>query len=242
MSNDLVQYRTIPPHELKVIKDLAPLMSASRLFGTDITTKQEKAAVVMLIGYELGFSPALAFQYIDIIQNKPSLKPKGMMALIHKSGLLEEMTIDEEVNDKGYPQKCTVYMKRKGGIAYKSSFSIQDAQNAGLIKNEGGWDKYPANMLRWRAISYCAAIVFPDVIGGMLTSEELGAAITPEGDTIIDSDFEEVTPQEKPVDLMAEYSALGEQYGYEALLNVSTTPPSTVAELEAIRHTLQGQS
>jgi hypothetical protein len=34
-------------------------------------------------------------------------------------------------------------------------------------------------MLRWRAIGFCADVVFPLLIGGMKRADELGAGITP---------------------------------------------------------------
>jgi hypothetical protein len=73
-------------------------------------------------------------------------------------------------------------MKRKNGFEYTVTFTIEDAKQAQLIKPDSGWDKYPANMLRWRAIGYCIDVVFPDVIGGMKRSDDLGVNITPEGD------------------------------------------------------------
>jgi hypothetical protein len=94
------------------------------------------------------------------------------------------MKIENIINDEDKPWACKVWMRRVGGFEYTAIFTMDDAKRAGLIKPEGGWDKYPANMLRWRAIGYCADIVFPDVIGGMLRPEELGATVNIEGEVI----------------------------------------------------------
>ena len=61
---------------------------------------------------------------------------------------------------------------------------MADAERAGVIKPGSGWEKYPANMLRWRAIGFCADVVFGDVIGGLKRADELGADLTPDGDVI----------------------------------------------------------
>jgi hypothetical protein len=48
-------------------------------------------------------------------------------------------------------------------------------------------------MLRWRAIGYCADIVFPDLCGGMYRPEELGADVGPDGETI-EANYTVTTP------------------------------------------------
>jgi len=142
---------------------------------------EQQAAVVMLKGHELGLGLASSFEYIHVIDSKPSLAPKGALALIQRSGELAGLKIDEQVDGKGNPTSCAVWMKRTNGFEYTATFTMADAQRAGLVKKDGGWDKYPANMLRWRAIGYCADIVFPDVTGGMYRPEELGADVDEEG-------------------------------------------------------------
>ena len=48
-----------------------------------------------------------------------------------------------------------------------------DAKTLGLAGKDN-WKKQPATMLKWRAVSACARVVFPDVIQGMYTPEEIG--------------------------------------------------------------------
>jgi len=160
-----------------VIQSVAPVVQASRMFGVT----EEQAAVTMLKGHELGLGLASSFEYIHVIDSKPSLAPKGALALIQQSGELAGLKIDEGVDSKGAPNECSVWMKRTNGFEYTATFTMADAARAGLVKKGGGWDKYPANMLRWRAIGYCADIVFPDVTGGMYRPEELGAEVDEDG-------------------------------------------------------------
>jgi len=163
-----------------VIQSVAPVVQASRMFGTTV----EQAAIVMLKGHELGLGLASSFEYIHVIDSKPSLAPKGALALIQRSGELAGLKIEDGVDDKGAPSECAVWMKRTNGFEYTATFTMADAARAGLVKKGGGWEKYPANMLRWRAIGYCADIVFPDVTGGMCRPEELGADVDEDGTPI----------------------------------------------------------
>jgi hypothetical protein len=175
MTTAIVTRQTLTPAIWQMIDAIAPAMHASRLFGVN---SKEQAAAIMLKGYELGFSLSASFEFIQVIQGKPTLKPIGHLALILNNPELDGINIDEK------PDSCTVTMKRKNGVEYTTTFTLDDAKRAGLVKPDSGWEKYPANMLRWRTIGYCADVVFPDVGAGMKRSDELGADITPEGDVI----------------------------------------------------------
>jgi hypothetical protein len=170
----------LTPDALGMIMQVAPTIHSARLFGT---ANPEQAAAIMIKGFELGFSLTASFENIHVIEGKPSLSPKGALALIYNSPLCAGVTIVDEV-DKGVPSGCTVTMARKGGLTYTARYTMEDAKRAGVVKPGSGWEKYPANMLRWRAIGYAADIVFPDVIGGTKRADEFGADITPDGDVI----------------------------------------------------------
>jgi len=159
------------------IKAIAPVAQASRMFGVTI----EQASIVMLKGHELGLGLAGAFEFIHVIDGKPSISPKGALALIQRSGELAGLEIHDLTDGKGTPTRCKVTMKRKNGFEYTVEYSMADAQRAGVVKDKSAWEKYPANMLRWRAVGYCADVVFPDVLGGLMRPEELGAEVNAEG-------------------------------------------------------------
>jgi hypothetical protein len=104
--------------------------------------------------------------------------------MIHSSPVCAGVKIEDLSNDKGEPTGCRVWMKRTNGLEYTVTWTMADARQAGVVKPGSGWDHYPANMLRWRAIGFCADVVFPDVIGGMKRADEYGADLTPDGDVI----------------------------------------------------------
>lgn len=215
-----------------LIQSIAPASLQSRLFGVATV---EQAAMIMLKGHELGLGLAASFEFIVVIEGKPSVTPKGALALIYQSGQLAGMKIENIINDKNEPWACKVWMKRINGFEYTAVFTMDDAQRAGLVKDKSGWDKYPANMLRWRAIGYCADIVFPDVIGGMLRPEELGATVNAEGDviegiaTVVDGsepegDGDQKEPEGKPTLLQPQTLAdlLASGYLPDAVMAAST--------------------
>lgn len=167
--------RELTPEFIAMAESLAPRIHGSRLFNV---SSPEQAVAIMLKGHELGLGMTAAFELIHIIQGQASISPRGALALIHQSGLLTGLEIDNQ------PDACTVMMTRRGGISYTCTFTMQDALRAELVKPGGNWIKYPANMMRWRAIGYCADVMFPDVLAGMKTADQFGAAIDEAGDVV----------------------------------------------------------
>lgn len=176
METALIVRPQLTPDVWHMITEVAPTMHLARCFGV---SSKEQAAAIMLKGYELGLSLSGSFEYIQVVEGKPSLSPRGALALILGSPLNGGVKITEEAG------KCTVWMKRaNNGFEHTLTWTMDDAKRAGIVKPNGGWDKYPANMLRWRTIGFCADVVFPDVIGGMKRADEYGADLTPGGDVI----------------------------------------------------------
>lgn len=165
----------------QMIRDVAPIVHKSRLFGV---ATEEQAAAIMIKGYEMGLGFSLSFEFIQVVQGKPTLIPRGALALAYQSGLIDWINISEIKDDKGAPYACKVSGKRKDGIEYEVLFTMDDARRAGLVKDDSGWVKYPANMLKWRAIGFWLDIVLPDVQGGMKRADELGAAVDEAGNII----------------------------------------------------------
>ena len=131
-----------------------------------------QAITIAWKGYELGIPPLQAFSSITVINGKPCLSSELMLALIY------QRVKGAKVSFKTPPEKqameCTVEMQRPDGMAQAFRFSMEDAKKAGLFKPNSAWEKYPAAMLRARAISAGARAVFPDAIMGCYTPEELG--------------------------------------------------------------------
>lgn len=180
--NALVVKQQLTPDTWKMIAEIAPTMAQSRLFGVP---SAEAAAAIMLKGYELGMSLTASFEFIHIIDGKPGLSPRGALALIQNDANFGNLEVKDITNAEGKPYACRVTMIRKNGYSYTVEFTMEDAIRADLVKPKSGWEKYPANMLRWRAIGYCADVVFPDVIGGMKRVDELGGNVSPDGNYMV---------------------------------------------------------
>lgn len=238
--------REITPDVWAMIERIAPTMQKSRLFGVATV---EQAASIMLKGVELGLPLTASFDLIHVIDGKPSLSPRGALALVLQSSEYAGMEINEEADEKTGPKSCTVTMKRKNGLVYTTRFSMDDARRAGIAKPDSGWAKYPAQMLKWRCVGFCIDVVFPDVIGGMKRADELGGTITPEGD-VVDAEWK-VTWTGEPPNVTAKTSTppktpaviLNEligQYGADLVLaTCNNAPPTTLDDVNELADKLK---
>lgn len=166
MTNEiqLAPRQELTPGIIELIKAIAPMFHGSRLYGM---ASPEQAAVVMLKAYELGLPATAAFENFDMINGKLSMRPQLALALIHRS-----RNIDIKISD--IKDGCEVWMRRRDtGFEYTARFTLADAQQAQIAKTNGGYDKYPADMFRARAIARCARVVAPDVLAGMYLTAEL---------------------------------------------------------------------
>ena len=145
-------------HEMMVFQTMAETAVSSKMYkGIG-----EKAGVmmIMLSARELGISPMQALNGgLNIINGKVEISARMMSALIRKSG--HSIKVHTCSNTE-----CILIGKRADtGETQTSSFTIQEAQQAGLVKSGGGWTKWPKDMCFARALSRLSRQLFSDVIG-----------------------------------------------------------------------------
>jgi len=230
----------LTPQVWEMISAIGPAMHKARLFGV---SNPEQAMAIMLKGYELGLSLTASFEFVQVIQGHVGLSPRGCLALIQQSPLCTKLEIEDQQDKGGKPSACTVTMGR-GEFVYSVTVTMEDAERAGLVKPGSGWEKWPANMLRWRAVGFCADVVFPDIIGGMKRTDELGAEVTAEGDTVtIDNDWIPAPVQEPQAPTFDTIEALLEQWGPEEIMSANEGKiPATSEECKAVAEKLEASN
>ena len=145
------------------LREIAQLVSASRWNGTNANA--DNILLIFLKGQALGLHPMTALDFIQIIQGKAVLSPQGMLALINRSGFMTAIQVESTET------ACTVHMQR-GQTIHSETFNLEHAKSMGLVGKDN-WKKQPSVMLKWRAISACCRVLFPDVIQGFYTIEEI---------------------------------------------------------------------
>lgn len=172
----------IPPQQSAMVLAPTPELTAWEIERQQATTfvqsgllpfaikTPEQALTIIAMGKALGIQPIVALNQINVVNGKPTIAPQLMLALIRKSGEMQDMRVDDDGT------ACTVTMTRKGESPHVETFSMDDAK-AMQFSGKDNWQKQPKTMRKWRAIAAACRIVFPDVIWGMYTPEEMGTDI-----------------------------------------------------------------
>jgi hypothetical protein len=144
------------------IQTMAVAVVKSQLFGMKTV---EQATALMLIAQAEGYHPALAARDYHIIQGRPTLKAETMMARFQQQGgKVDWKTLtDEEV---------TATFSHPSGGSATITWTFEQAKRAGLTGKDN-WKNYPRAMLRARVVSEGIRTVFPGVVLGVYTPEEV---------------------------------------------------------------------
>lgn len=160
--------------EFGVMKETASMLVATGFLPAAIKTP-EQAMAIILTGRELGIGTMAALNTINVIQGKPTVSPQLMLALIERSGQLQDIQIEPH---DGNAVRCT--MLRKGRSPHTEIFGDAEA-TAMQLSGKDNYKKQKQTMFRWRAVAACARVVFPDVITGLYTPDEMGADVDEDG-------------------------------------------------------------
>lgn len=171
MSNELA---VIAPQNLNEVKEMSLSLSKASVISSAFRGNPADVMAVVMAGAELGLLPMQALRGIVMIEGKPTLSADAMAALVMARGDLCEYLRCVKTD-----ATVAVYETKRKGHATPTefTFSIADAERAGL-KGKGNWSKYPAAMLRARALSGIARMVYPDILMGVYDPDELESSGT----------------------------------------------------------------
>ena len=163
--NDLVRYQ---PHPAPVIsysemEKMAGVIASSGLFGVK---NPVQALALMLVAQSEGLHPATAARDYHVIQGRPSLKADAMLAKFQARGGKVDWVAYTET-------RCEATFSHPQGGKVTVAWTIEMAKNAGLTGKDV-WKQFPRAMLRARVISEGIRTVYPGVLVGMYTPEEVG--------------------------------------------------------------------
>jgi hypothetical protein len=164
-------------------------LAESDLVPKDFKGKPGNCLIAMQWGAELGLKPLQALSNIAVINGRAALWGDAVIALVRSSPLCEYV----QESDDGHTATCRV--KRRGEKEQVVTFSMDDAQAAGLQGKQGPWSQYPKRMRQMRARAFALRDVFPDVLRGMPVAEEV---IDTPSTNVIDPSTGEITRKAEP--------------------------------------------
>lgn len=126
---------------------------------------EEQTMTLMLVAQAEGRHPASVAADYHIIQGRPTLKSEAMLARFQQAGGKVEW------HDHSNEKVSATFSHPQGG-SLRIDWDMARAKSAGLGTKDN-WRQYPRQMLRARVISEGVRAVFPAVLNGMYTPEEI---------------------------------------------------------------------
>jgi len=160
--NAIATIRQAPALSFEHQVRLAESFAKSGLFGIK---SYDQALALMALCEAEGMHPAIAVRDYHIIQGKPALKADAMLARFQAAGGKVKWI---EMSD----ERVSAEFSHPAGGAVTIDWDKARAQTAGFWGKDN-WKKFPRAMLRSRVVSEGIRTVFPGVVVGVYTPEEV---------------------------------------------------------------------
>jgi hypothetical protein len=158
---------------------LIPDAQNMRLLATDLFNSRmfrgienvPQAVAVIQYGTEIGIGPMQALTNIKPIKGQMTMSARLIMGLAAAAGV--SWKVVESTN-----KRCEIVFSRQGWEPVTSIFTIEEAEKAGLVRDDSGWAKYPQDMLFARAGTRGVRRIAPDTgFGRTYSTEEMQDAV-----------------------------------------------------------------
>lgn len=217
------------PNSFGDMLKFAEMVSATNMAPKGLGGKPNEIAMVLLKGRELGLPMMTSLNEIFPVEGRVGCSAKLKMALCLAHPLCEVFQCVETTDNV-----ARFVAKRRGGAPVTVSYTIEQAKQAGLLDkvqdpSKNVWNKYRADMLLSKAKGKIADLVFPDVVGGLATKEDVIDIETGEVNQVVQFVAPPV-PKEEEVQDAEMVKPLTE----EEMWSLSISQCSNVEQLEAV--------
>lgn len=193
MNAELVKHQNTAPATLDGAVRFAQLLADADLLPRQFIGKPANVLYAVEYGRTLGITPVAAITGIHVIEGKPSASSGLIGGLVRKAG--HKLRVKSDGMSWATAQ---IVRADDPDFTYECTWNLERAAQAGLCKIEHGkpvardrngkptsWEKYPAAMLKARAITEVARDACEDVLFGLhYTPEELGANVNADGEVV----------------------------------------------------------
>lgn len=175
MTTDIVALET---SNLDAWMKNAQVLADADLLPKEYRNKPANILLAIQTGAPLGFGVLESINGIHIISGKPTMSADLIQASVRRAGHKLRIT-----GDATYAE-ATLIRADDPDFEFKTRWDMAKATTAGLLSNPT-WKKYPAAMLRSRAITEVARMGAADALHGIIYSpEELGADVSETGEPV----------------------------------------------------------
>jgi len=143
-----------------------------------------KLMMTVLAGRELGMGPMEALRSFYLVNGNFTVYGAAVVTQLKRHGYRLKWG---ECSDR----KATVTLTAPDGETHSETYTIEEAAKAGLTTDpkKENWRKYPARMLRWKAVGQGVRFFCPEVLNGAYVREEMDGDAAP--GAVAEADFTE---------------------------------------------------
>lgn len=189
------------PRNLNELWKLCTKLAGSGLVPTALKDKPQDLMILGMHGRDLGLSFTQALYHIHVIEGRPTLSADIMVALCEQQRDIceyfmlvestpEAVTFETKRRNHPKPTTFTVTMAQMAQVTFSRWDKALNRKVEKRLVDKDNWRNFPDRMLIARCKAALARLVYPDVVGGFYTPDELedlqGAAV--------DTSFEDLTP------------------------------------------------
>jgi 5'-3' exonuclease len=157
----------LEPHDLTTAYKLAKALVNSRLYSK--FANAEAIWSVVIRGREMGLGALESLDSFFVVEGRPYPSAHLLIARAMKHPDCEYFTLIESTD-----KSATYETKRRGSPKpVKMSYTIEEAERAGVVKPGGNWVKRPAEMNRKTCGVQLARAVYPEALGSAYAVEEI---------------------------------------------------------------------
>jgi 5'-3' exonuclease len=187
VKTEAIDYRhAIEPMGIESAYRFAQMACKSELYCTKFKGPEQHMIAIMR-GRALGMDATTALDQINMIQGRPTLSAQAIIGLIKASPkckyfcLIEstQETCTWETHRDGEPQptRRTMTMKEASDSKFTTQpeykWNGQKKIKTGNIVIKDKWEEMPATMLMWRCGTALGRSVYPDLINGIYSVDEM---------------------------------------------------------------------
>lgn len=155
------------PHDLKSAMQLADVLCRSQLMPKHFRSAADVLLATMT-GRELGLTTMQSVRSLHVIEGKVGLSSELLLALVKRKAECKFLRVVESTD-----KVCIMQTQREGDPEPTTmSYSMEQAQRAGLAGKDN-WKKHPEAMLRARCASAICRAVYPDLLMGVYSDDEI---------------------------------------------------------------------
>jgi len=164
---------------LRASLDYSRALATSNMLPAQYRNRPENVLWAMEYGRTIGLTPMAAITGVHVIEGKPTASAGLISGLVRKAGHRLRVTGDDT------RAVAEIVRSDDPDHVFRSEWTIARAKQAELL-GKGTWKKYPAAMLKARAITEVARDACEEVLYGLhYTPEELGCEVDEDGVTVV---------------------------------------------------------